>query len=342
MQAFPKFAALNLNMKLYLIACLLICCKLSAAFGISLCSKDTSTGNVQVYQNFAYARPKPFFWAKRIPIDVYEYSKGLFKKKNIAPAAAVIASTALLIIYDQPIIDAAQHLGDQLGIKHTNALQTFWSPSIKIGNKVQGLPFNGPKDLNTAMYFLGDGITHFSIAASFWLTGLINKDNRALQTGSQLTEAILSTGLVTQTLKHLTGRQSPYTSTCDAGRWDFFPNQQVYNNHVPEYDAFPSGHLATAMATVTVISSNYPEYKFIKPVGYSLMGVLAFAMLNNGVHWASDYPLSLALGYGLGKIAVLHGRKPASTGHIGAYPFKWNILPTASSRSAGLQLVFQF
>ena len=62
------------------------------------------------------------------------------------------------------------------------------------------------------------------------------------------------------------------------------------------------------MATVTVIAENYPEYHFIRPVGYGLMGVLGYAMLNNGVHWASDYPLGIALGYGFAKIAVRNGR----------------------------------
>ena len=77
---------------------------------------------------------------------------------------------------------------------------------------------------------------------------------------------------------------------------------------MPSYDAFPTGHLATAMATVTVIADNYPEYRFVRPVGYSLMGLLGYAMLNNGVHWASDYPVGIALGYAFAKIAVRNGR----------------------------------
>ena len=77
---------------------------------------------------------------------------------------------------------------------------------------------------------------------------------------------------------------------------------------MPNYDAFPTGHLATAMATVTVIADNYPEYHFIRPVGYGLMGLLGYSMLNNGVHWACDYPVGIALGYAFAKIAVRNGR----------------------------------
>lgn len=32
-------------------------------------------------------------------------------------------------------------------------------------------------------------------------------------------------------------------------------------------------------------------------------------MVNNGVHWMSDYPLALGIGYVVGKFAVSSGRK---------------------------------
>jgi hypothetical protein len=62
------------------------------------------------------------------------------------------------------------------------------------------------------------------------------------------------------------------------------------------------------MATFTVVALNYPEHTFIRPIGYATMGVLSFAMVNNGVHWASDYPLALAIGGVVGKVVVDRGR----------------------------------
>jgi hypothetical protein len=58
------------------------------------------------------------------------------------------------------------------------------------------------------------------------------------------------------------------------------------------------------MATITVIATNYPEIKWIKPVGYSLLGVMAFNMVSSKVHWVSDYPLALLIGYVIGKNAA--------------------------------------
>ncbi len=75
------------------------------------------------------------------------------------------------------------------------------------------------------------------------------------------------------------------------------------------YDAFPSGHIATMMSVVTILADNYPEKRYIRPVGYSLMGLVGFAMLNNQVHWASDYPLAIALGYVCAKQVEKRNRK---------------------------------
>jgi membrane-associated phospholipid phosphatase len=258
---------------------------------------------------YIYSRPAKFHFLKTIPADIFSYSKATFKKKNILKISAMVAGTAALIFVDQDITDASKHLGETLHIAPTNDQKTFLDLSFHIGHTKIPLPLNGPFDLNSAMYYLGDGITHFSIAGGFYTYGLLTKDNRALQTASQLTETILTTGVVVQILKHLTGRQSPFTATAPGGVWRVFPNQIAYSSHVPHYDAFPSGHIATAMATVTVLAENYPEYRLIRPIGYTCMGLLTFAMLNNGVHWASDYPLGIALGYAFAKIAVNNGRQ---------------------------------
>mgnify|MGYP000031688049 CR=1 FL=1 len=126
------------------------------------------------------------------------------------------------------------------------------------------------------------------IAGGFYGYGLIAKDNRALQTTSQITESIFALGLTTQFLKRITGRQSPFRAMDEngvpGGDWHPFPAPSRYQKSVSNYDAFPSGHIATAMATVTILAGNYPDNKYIKPVGYSLIGLLCYSMLNNGVH----------------------------------------------------------
>ena len=269
----------------------------------------TMTYHINDEIDFEYTKPKAFAMVKNIPLTTAEYARTTFTKRNLIPIAGMITGTAVLCLWDLAIIDGAKKLGDNFGIAHTNRQKTYARFSMKLGENKFEVPLNGPWDANTSMYFLGDGITHLTIAGSFWVYGAIAKDFRARQTAGELAEAIIAAGISVQFLKHITGRESPFAATFPIGYWRPFPNQKDYAKNVPRYDAFPSGHLATAMATVTVIAENYPEKKYVRPVGYSLMGLLAYSMLNNGVHWFSDYPLSITMGYAFAKIAVNRGRK---------------------------------
>src|SRR6266550_2861645 len=261
---------------------------------------------------YTFKKPRAFAFIRNFPGDIADYSRTTFQKKNVPKIGEMVLETAILIEGDQHITDRVYSLGDKLGLSHSSHQKTYAHLSLSVGSKKLELPIAAPDNLGTAMYFIGDGFTHFSIAGSFLAYGLAKNDNRAEQTASELAEAIITTGFATQLLKHLTGRESPFVSTERGGEWRIFPNQADYARHTPHYDAFPSGHIATAMATLTVITSNYPEYRFIRPLGYSMMSLLGIEMLNNKVHWASDYPLGIALGESFAKIVVRKGRAEAT------------------------------
>ena len=255
-----------------------------------------------------YDKPRPFSWLYHIPRDLGQFPGYTFQKDNKKTLIGLATASVALWVADQAVLNWSQDFGKFVGLKAASTQKTLVYIPFRVGSANLPFEFNVPDNLNSTFYYLGDGWTHLAVASSFWIYGGIHKDNRALHTSSQLGEAIFSTGLVVQTLKRLTGRQSPYVATKDRGEWHLFPSFSRYQSFVPNYDAFPTGHLATAMATVTVIADNYPEYRFIRPVGYSLMGLLSYSMLNNGVHWASDYPIGIALGYAFAKIAVRNGR----------------------------------
>ncbi|MFD1873947.1 phosphatase PAP2 family protein [Hymenobacter bucti] len=294
---------------------------------------------------YHYERPGQLRWLLHIPRDIVQFPGTYFKRDNVPAFVGIALSSLALYAADDQIINGAQRFGRYVGLDKADIQNNLFYIPIRLGSTKVPLELKVPGNLNSTFYYLGDGWTHLTIATSFLAYGIIKKDNRASQTASQLGEAILSTGVVVQALKRTTGRQSPFRSTQDRGRWFLLPAYKSYQNNVSNYDAFPTGHLATAMATVTVIAENYPEYKFIRPVGYSLMGVLGYAMLNNGVHWASDYPLGIAIGYGFAKIAVRNGRtrvpEPAgpSAGGTGwqapAHPKPWYRQPQLSPYTLG-------
>ncbi|GAA3974583.1 hypothetical protein GCM10022407_20300 [Hymenobacter antarcticus] len=275
-------------------------------------TRDTN-GRISTYTvapgvTWHYDKPRPFRWALHIPRDLGQFPAYAFRRENTETLVGLAVSSVVLWVADQAILDWSQDFGRFVGLTPKSTQKSLVYIPFRIGSTNLPFEFNVPDNLNSTFYYLGDGWTHLTVASSFWIYGGIKKDNRALQTSSQLGEAILSTGLVVQGLKRLTGRQSPYVATKDRGEWHLFPSFTRYQSFVPNYDAFPTGHMATAMATVTVIADNYPEYHFIRPLGYSLIGLLGYSMLNNGVHWASDYPIGVALGYAFGKIAVRSGR----------------------------------
>jgi hypothetical protein len=262
-------------------------------------------------ETYHYDRPHLGRTLLNIPRYIGAYPRWAWQKEHRWGIAGVISSTALLLWLDEPIINAAQQMGRWANLTSESGQTTLVAIPFRPGNSTGALDFelNVPTTINGGMYFLGDGWTHLTITGAFYSYGLFGRDNRASQVAAQLTSGIAASGVVVQVLKRSTGRESPYTTDYPGGRWKFFPNQGEYTRHVPFHDAFPSGHLATAMTTVTVIADNYPEYHFIRPLGYGLMGLLGYAMLNNGVHWASDYPLGLAIGYGMGKLAVARNRR---------------------------------
>ena len=213
----------------------------------------------------------------RVPTDWARYSEETFRVDNIPAIAGMAVLTAGLIATDY----------------ETWQIEKKWYDESRVFRVVSDL-----------FVFTGDGKFQFGIVGIFAAQGLIFNDARALRTASQTTEAILACGGVVQLLKHITGRESPYVSTKRTGAWRFFPNQIDYLKHVPNYDAFPSGHIATAMTTLIVISENYPEVKWLKPAGYITLGVISSSLVATGIHWWSDIPLGLALGYSFGELAA--------------------------------------
>jgi hypothetical protein len=201
---------------------------------------------------------------------------------------------------------------------------------------------NSPRVQTASDFFeyLGDGRPQFGLAAGFAIWGFAWSDHRALRTASQMVEAILACGIVVQTLKHITGRESPDVSSRPGGRWVFFPNQIEYHKHVPYYDAYPSGHIATALATVTVMAENYPEWVWVRPVGYTVVALIGISMANTGIHWYSDFPLGLALGYGFGMIAAHPEGLPDDAEAFGGSQLR--VSPMVGERGNGVTLSLMF
>ncbi len=290
----------------------------------------------QVCGTDSYTRPRPFEFLTNVPGDIKTFAKTTFTRKHAPVIGLIVVGTTLLILTDRWTQFKAREAGSRLGITPSQHQETF--ATIPLPGSKHGLQLEGPFDNGSSLYFIGDGMVDLGLAGGFLGYGAIAGNNRAMRTSSGIVEAIIGVGLVEQVVKRTTGRPSPLATDHDADMWRFFPNQRKFQAHVATYDAFPSGHLGAGVATLTVIASNYPEYHFIRPVGITLLTVLAFQMMNNGVHWAGDYPLAIGIGYAFGRIASMHGKGPVTAG---ALP-DWQVYPLVSSRLAGLSVTHRF
>jgi membrane-associated phospholipid phosphatase len=248
-----------------------------------------------------YEKPGHFGFLTGLPQTFSHAAKETFSKKSWPALSAIAGSTLLLLAADQKITDGVNQFSRYINLSADRDYKSI------IRSNVGSTPVNVydfPQNLNSVLYSMGEGSATLAIAGGLFIYGKAKNDFRALQTTSQLMQSLLAVGISTQILKRMSGRESPFVATIPGGRWRPLTNPAVYQKTVSHYDAFPSGHLASMVATFVVISENYPEKRWIKPVGYSLMSVVSLAMINNGVHWASDYPLAIGMGYICGKVTV--------------------------------------
>ncbi len=250
-----------------------------------------------------------------VPGDWVRYTRVTFREDKIPSIVGMVLLTGAMMVVD-----------DQTWTMSNRYYQS--SPVVR-----------GTSDF---FEYLGDGRPQFGLAAGFAVYGFAAGDKRSVRTASQVVEAILACGSVVQLLKHVTGRESPFVSSREGGRWDVFPNQIEYHKHVPHFDAYPSGHIATALATVTVVAENYPEWTWVKPVGYSIVALIGISMANTGIHWYSDYPLGLSLGYAFGMLAAHPEGLPDEHRAGNSADSGLSLLPSLGPNGSGFQIVFNF
>lgn len=277
---------------------LLLCTQLNAE---ELVEQNTTQNLEQIHDGYTYQQTKnfePVFTIYQNTVDVF---KEAFKKEHLGTWGIIAASTSLLYIFDQKISNETKRFGRRIHLGNKDNTKEYV--------KLFGFSlFRGPGDFGSTLYFLGDGWVSLFTSGTFYLTGKITNDYRAIKTSSELLNGLLVTGIITQALKRTTGRESPVSATVPRGRWQPFPTLKKFQGHISAYDAFPSGHLATLIMSTTIIAENYQDYRYIRPIGYTLATLLGFQMINNDVHWISDYPLGIAIGYLIGKTVAKNGR----------------------------------
>lgn len=239
-----------------------------------------------------YGKTRLFDCVTRAPKDFIATNVNFVKGNHAWWLGAAAVSTVALLPLDQQITDETRKFAEGIGLSEDNRYKNVLG-FVRL-----------PQNIGAGLYLIGNGSTTILLSVGFASYGLIAKDYRAQATASGLVESLLLSGVFSQAIKRISGRESPFIAIENGhpgGKWSPFPGFGAYARETPRYDAFPSGHLTTIMSALTVIVDNYPDAKWLKPVGYSLVGALCFQMVQSEVHWVSDYPLALFMGYFIGK-----------------------------------------
>jgi hypothetical protein len=253
-----------------------------------------------------FKKLKPSWLITELPNSAWDSLKFAFQRDSVPLWVAIINSSALLYQYDDEIYAGAKDLGRRWGLGNHDATRTVF--------KVGKYPIlRLPSDTGSALYFLGDGWTHFAASLGFVAYGHLNDAPKAWNTGLQIFHGMIVSTVFNQALKRSTGRESPnQVETDPRGAWRPFPSVEAYNKQTAKYDAVPSGHVMTTTLVFTTIRLNYPEYDYVLlPLQAVWSTALMFQMVNNGVHWASDYPLGIAMGWAVAKVVVRNGTAQA-------------------------------
>jgi hypothetical protein len=136
-------------------------------------------------------------------------------------------------------------------------------------------------------------------------------DKKAQETSFLALEAFLTSSVWVVGIKWLTSRQRPSaqedSQSGPGGKWSgpvaYFrsnPKKSVTN-----FDAFPSGHTATAFSIATVIAKQYDQNLIVPVLSYAAASIVGITRIGESTHWASDVFVGAILGY-LSATQIVH------------------------------------
>jgi membrane-associated phospholipid phosphatase len=136
---------------------------------------------------------------------------------------------------------------------------------------------------------VGNGLTLILFAFILFLFGkYVNA--RFYPLGRLLLAALLTAGLLVQTLKHLIGRARPRLTHDSVFIGPSFQSS---------YDSFPSGHTVMVFCLAYILSKHFPKYKVIF---YLFAATVGFDRIGDISHFPSDVLAGMVIGLLVAKI----------------------------------------
>jgi len=125
---------------------------------------------------------------------------------------------------------------------------------------------------------------------SFVAIGHITDNKELAVYGWKATEAALNALIVTVLVKKATLRARPHTGE----PYDFWEGG----------NSFPSGHAAISWAIAAYTAKHFSDKKWVRCVAYPIAGLITFARVTSGHHFASDAITGSMIGFSIGRFVV--------------------------------------
>ncbi len=168
---------------------------------------------------------------------------------------------------------------------------------------------------------LGSGVFSLGLFGGLWIYSSCAHDDSALEAGKLGLESFVLAGIAVQVLKQVFGRERPTAATRPGGTFhgpfSYFSETRGDHKGWTHFDAFPSGHTATAFAAATILSDIY-QTAAVTYGSYALATAVGISRITEDTHWASDVFVGALVGYYSAKLVEMlnHG-----SSHIRVVPF---------------------
>lgn len=184
-----------------------------------------------------------------------------------------------------------------------------WIPTIVIVGVTAGLVALDTHDasyfrdtsrfhpFNNVMSSTNTEIVTAAIPAGLYASGLFRGDSKMKRTALLAGEAAADSEILATILKESTRRIRPANVPTGESYGDSF-----YEGHG---SSFPSGHAIVGFSVATVIARRYHDHKWVPYAAYGGAALIAFSRVTLSAHYISDVFLGSALGYSIGRFAVL-------------------------------------
>jgi membrane-associated phospholipid phosphatase len=145
------------------------------------------------------------------------------------------------------------------------------------------------------------GLAPFVGPLGLYLYGRSHDDQKLQITGLALGQAALLAGVISSTIKGLTGRRPPAHNDTERGNTDFSNDFKFGILNRGAFEGWPSGHTMNVFAMAVTMIELYPENNTVKYSSLAFAAIVGLGVSTN-IHWLSDVVAGGLIGYSIGRV----------------------------------------